>query len=91
MHAVVVRIKLDPARDEEAVTTLNEFVVPASRQAKGFKAGYWTRSADKASGVSVEIFETEADARAFADGAATPPGAPATLESVEVMEVMASA
>jgi hypothetical protein len=91
MHAVVVHIKLDPAREEEAVKMLHEVVVPMSKAAPGFTGGYWARSLDGASGLSVEVFDTEEAARAFADGATTPPGAPATIESVEVMEIMATA
>ena len=91
MHAVVVRISIDAARGDEAVKTLHAFVVPMSKQAKGFVSGCWVRSDDGTTGMSVEVFETEEDARAFAANVATPPGAPATVETVEVMEVTASA
>ena len=91
MYAVVVHIKLDPARGDEAVQMLHDVVVPNSKRAPGFNGGYWARSLDSATGLSVEVFETEEAARAFADGATTPPGTPATIVSVEVMELMASA
>jgi hypothetical protein len=91
MYAVVVHIKMDPARGDEAVQMLHDVVVPSSKRARGFNGGYWARSVDGATGLSVEVFETEEAARAFADGAAVPPGAPVTLVSVEVMELMASA
>jgi len=91
MHAVVVHIKIDPARGEEATKTLHDFVVPMSKRTQGFTGGYWARSLDGASGLSVEVFDSEETARAFADNVSTPPGAPATIESVEVMEIMASA
>ena len=91
MHAVVVRVNIDTARGDEAVKMLNEMVVPMSRQAPGFKAGYWTRSADGSKGWSIEVFESEPDARAFSESVKTAPNAPASIESVEVMDVTASA
>jgi hypothetical protein len=91
MHAVVVHLSIDPSRGDEAVQTLHSFVVPMATQAKGFNAGYWVRSDDGTKGMSLEVFESEADAREFAANASTPPGAPATIDSVDVMEVMAKA
>src|SRR5262245_31577590 len=91
MYAVVVRIKLDAARAEEAIAMLNEAVVPASKGAPGFQSGTWMRSDDASLGLSVELFDSEANARAFVAGARTPPGSPATIDTIEVLEVMASA
>jgi putative acetyltransferase len=91
MHAVVVRVNIDPSRGDEAVKTLHDFVVPIAKRTKGFTGGYWCRSEDGTKGLSVEVFASEADARAFAADLSTPPGAPATIESFEVMEVTASA
>jgi quinol monooxygenase YgiN len=91
MYAVVVHIDLDPARAEEAVMALHQAVVPMAKQATGFVGGYWMRSDDDRAGVSVEVFDTKANADAFAAGAVTPPGSPATISQVDVMEVMATA
>jgi hypothetical protein len=70
---------------------LNEAVVPMAKQAAGFRSGVWTKTADGTKGASIEVFESEKDARAYADAAQAPPDAAVTFDSVEVMEVMASA
>jgi hypothetical protein len=43
------------------------------------------------SGVSLMLFDSEENARAFADQFSVPPEAPVTLESVHVGEVVAQA
>ncbi|MEY2433914.1 MAG: hypothetical protein QOC92_3639 [Acidimicrobiaceae bacterium] len=91
MHAVVVRVSIDAERGDEALKNLNETVLPMARQSPGFKAGYWTRSPDGSKGCSMEIFESEKDAQAFSENLKMPPGAPTTLESIELMEVVGSA
>jgi hypothetical protein len=91
MHAVVVRVSIDPKRGDEALKALNDVVVPLAQQTPGFKAGYWARSADGSSGCSMEIFESEKDAQAFVGSLQMPPDAPTTIDSVELMEVVASA
>lgn len=93
MHALVVRVKIDPARLSEAEGMLKEQVVPMSRERAGFTGGYWLRSLDATHGMSIELYETEAAARAIADSApeSPPPDAAVTLEGFEVFEVMATA
>jgi hypothetical protein len=91
MHAVVVQVTIDNERGDEAIKTLNDTVVPMAQQSPGFKAGYWTRSPDGSKGCSMEIFESEKDARAFTEALQIPPGAPTTIDSMDVMEVVASA
>jgi len=48
MHAVVVRVSISDV--ETAQKGLEEIVVPRVKQALGFVAGYWTRSADGSNG-----------------------------------------
>jgi quinol monooxygenase YgiN len=92
MHALVVKVKIDPTRGDEAAQMLETQVVPMSRERPGFAGGYWLRSQDGTGGMSIELYESEAAARAVADSAAqAPPGAPVTLESFDVFEVMATA
>jgi hypothetical protein len=92
MHALVVRVKIDAARAEEARQLLENGVVPMSRQRPGFTAGYWLRGSDGARGMSVELYETEAAARAIADAPGDPPpDSPVTLEGFDVYEVVATA
>jgi hypothetical protein len=92
MHALVVTVRIDPARGDEARQMLETQVVPMSRERPGFTAGYWLRSQDGTRGTSIELYETEAAARAIADSAAqSPPDAPVTLDGFEILEVVASA
>lgn len=92
MHALVVRVKIDAARRQEAQAMLEEQVVPMSRERAGFTGGYWLRSPDGTRGMSIELYETEAAARAIADSAGeTPPNSPVTLDGFDVFEVIAAA
>lgn len=93
MHALVVRVKIDAARRDEASQMLETQVVPMSREGPGFTRGYWLRSQDGSRGLSIELYETEAAAQAIADSATEgpPPGAPVTLEGFDVFEVIATA
>lgn len=92
MHAVVVTVSIDPAQLEAADTALREQVVPRAASSDGFQAGYWTRGADQSHGLSMAVFDTEANANAASEmlGNATPPPG-VTIRSVEVREVVASA
>jgi heme-degrading monooxygenase HmoA len=87
MHAVVVRVRInDPERSEE---TLRNEVVPGVSQAPGFQAGYWTRDGDE--GLSMVIFDSEANARAGAERVPSMAPQEVTVQSVDVREVVASA
>ena len=62
--------------------------------ADGFVHGTWTRVEDGVSGRSMLVFKTEGDARVAAQSVLTegpPPGAPVSVRSVEVAEVVAEA
>ena len=92
MHAVVVRVKLNDA--EKATAFLREQIIPQVKQAPGLVHGYWTRADDGSNGQSMVVFESEEQAKAMAErisGEEGPPAEAATIESVEVREVVASA
>jgi len=54
MHAAVVRIKLDPARRDEAIKMLHEVRGAGGQGGPRVSVRHLVRSADDASGVSVE-------------------------------------
>ena len=92
MHAVVVRVTLNDR--EKATTFLREQIVPQVSQAPGLVNAYWTRSDDGGNGASMIVFESEEAAKAMAErigGGDGPPDEAATIESIEVREVVASA
>ena len=89
MHAVVVKVRIDDGANAEK--QLQETVVPRVKSAPGFVAGYWTRSDDGDSGLSMLVFESEEAAKAVAEviGAQVPYGV--TFVNAEVRRVVASA
>jgi hypothetical protein len=89
VHALVVRVSLSDA--ESARKTLTEQVVPAVSQSPGFVAGSWTWSDDQSNGQSMIVFESQAAAETVAERlrGLAPEGA--TVESIEVRQVVASA
>jgi hypothetical protein len=91
VHAVVVRVTVND--DERGRKMLAEEVVPRASAAPGFVAGYWTRSADDNSGLSMVVFESEDGANMAKQMILQGPPDPeaVTLEGVEVREVIAHA
>ena len=90
MHAVVVKVTIGDI--DAAAPELRERIVPAAKGAPGFVAGYWTRSDDGTSGVSMIVFDSEDQARAAAEMIqAAPMPETVTRDSIEVREVVASA
>ena len=89
MHAVVVKVSIGDI--EKAHVGLREQVVPRVSQAPGFIAGYWTRSDDGSSGLSMILFESEDAARGAAERIGTNLPDTVTLQNVEVRGVVESA
>ena len=94
MHGVIVQVTIDASGEEEARKMLHEVVVPQAKALAGFAGGTWLRALDGDGGRGVLLFESEEAARAAVErirSEGPPPGAPATLESVEPFEVLAQA
>ena len=93
MHAIVVNVNIDATRDAEATQMLNNVVVPTAKSLPGFISGQWLRNTEHTKGISFELYESEAAAKAALESRppGPPPGSPVTLVSVDVMEVAASA
>jgi hypothetical protein len=88
MHAVMVSVTInDP---EAATANLRNEIVPRVKQAPGFVAGYWV-GLEGAKGRGTMVFESEDAARAVAEQVGQQPGDAATIDSVEVGEVVESA
>jgi hypothetical protein len=91
MYAVVGRASLDHDRLDEIVATITSLIVPIMRARPGHVATYVCRSFDGTGGVALSVFQTREQADATASALAMPPGAPVRVESIEVLEVIASA
>jgi hypothetical protein len=89
MHAVVVKVKLPTGRTiEEGKQQLETLVLPMVRQNPGVLNGYWLAPPQGEEGLSVVLFDNEANARAALDRVQTPPDV--QLVHKEVREVVAS-
>jgi hypothetical protein len=91
MHAVLVSVRIEPDRADEAEKLLREQTVPRASSLDGFVKGYWARAADGTRGRGTLLFESEAAAEAATGQIQAPPGGPTTIESIEVFEVLAEA
>lgn len=89
MHAVVVDLAITEL--DADLTDLRDRVVPRLSEAPGFVTGYWTR---KGTGLSLIVFDSEEAANAGAERVKTTISevdAEATIENIEVREVVAHA
>jgi hypothetical protein len=88
MHAVVVNLTIN--EPEADLRALRDRVVPLVSQAPGFVTGYWTRRGS--AGLSMIVFDSEHTASAAAERLrSTMPDAVATLDNIDVREVVAHA
>ena len=88
MHAVLVKVRIDATRAEEALKGLQEHVVPQVKESRGFVRGTWFGDGP---GYGLLIFESEEQAQDMAGGIGSTPGAPTQVEEVGVHEVKAQA
>jgi hypothetical protein len=93
MYAVIGQVKLVSDRRDEALRMIKERGEAMVRGLAGSRGGYWARPLDGDIQHSFWLFDTEENARAAAAmfGKGPPPGAPATLVSVELCEVVGQA
>jgi heme-degrading monooxygenase HmoA len=61
MNARVAFFNIKPGRHEEAVTLFRDLVVPEARKQKGFEGGLLLTNAETGKGISIGLWETEAD------------------------------
>lgn len=97
MHAMIVTVKIDADRFEEAEQGLTEMVVPTVKAQPGFVRGTWVHHRAKSSGIGIVVYESEDAAKAamamFEQMRAAPESAndPVTVESAELYDVGAIA
>jgi len=94
MYARVITTQLQPGKADDATNLWREKIAPSLKQTKGFKGAYLFGDRNTGKGVTITLWETEADATAmdtsgqyqqsialFAQLLAAPP----TREQFEVM------
>ena len=94
MHGVIVQVKIDQNREDEARKVLQDVVVPSAKALTGFVSGNWLRELQGDRGISVLLFESAEAAQAAAEqirSQGPPPGVPVTMETVDAYEVLLQA
>ena len=61
MHARVVTVQIQPGKIDEAIGIYGDSVVPAAKQQQGFKGALLLTDPDMGKGISVTLWEAEAD------------------------------
>ncbi len=92
MHGVIIDVKVDPDREQEARDMLNNMVVPRARTHRGIITAYWLQDINGDILRSIQVYDTEENAKETAQRIGSqgpPPGAPVTLVSVNTYEVIA--
>jgi hypothetical protein len=89
MHAVIVKVTInDP---EKAVDNLRSQIVPRVKDAPGFVNGYWYGDGQTTGNATI-LFEGEDQANGFVEMVRQQPGeGAATIDDVQVHEVVAQA
>ncbi len=67
MYAVVAVFNLDTAWNEEQQCTVDEQLIPTTREVPGFISGYWMSDPAEPRTHVLTIWDTEEQARAFID------------------------
>ena len=96
MFARVTTLQAPPDRVDEGARMIQEGVIPAVRQQRGFRGGYWLGDRQTGKAIAVVLWEDEEAVRASEEAMAQSrsQGAQAigaTIQSVEVYEVIAQA
>ena len=61
MHARVSVFNVRQGKREEAINLFKDFVIPETKKQKGFKGGFLLTNPDTGKGISIGLWETEAD------------------------------
>ena len=64
MHARVSTVQIQPGKTDEAINIYRDSVVPAAKQQKGSKGMLLLTDASTGKGISIALWETEADMKA---------------------------
>jgi hypothetical protein len=93
MHAVLIEVDVSGVDRDRGLTALQEQIVPAVKAMSGFHSGIWLPGNDDGKGLSLTIWETEADAKVMADrfGIGSNPAMSAMVARCEIREVAATA
>ena len=93
MYAVLIEVDVAEVDEQKGLAMLRGHVVPAVQQLPGFKSGTWLPGNEAGLGLSLTLWESEADARGMVTHFGPDSDSPvaATVRRCEVREVAATA
>lgn len=93
MYAVLIEVDVSGVDRDPGLTALREQIVPAIKAMPGFQSGTWLPGNEDGKGLSLTLWDTEADARVMADrfGIGSNLAMSAMVARCEVREVAATA
>ena len=93
MYAVLIEVDVSGVDHDQGLTTLRDHVVPAITALPGFQSGTWLPGNEAGRGLSLTLWNTEAEAKVMADrfGIGSNPAMSAMVARCEVREVAATA
>jgi hypothetical protein len=93
MYAVLIEVDVTGVDRDQGLTALREQIVPAIKAMPGFQSGTWLPGNEDGRGLSLTLWDTEANAKVMADrfGIGSNPAMSAMVARSEVREVAATA
>ena len=93
MYAVLIEVNVTGVDRDQGLTALREQIVPAISAMPGFQSGTWLSGNQDDRGLSLTLWDTEANAKVMADrfGIGSNPAMSAMVARCEVREVAATA
>ena len=89
MFAVLAKVNVPGGDTPEHLKMLNEQVIPGTKSAPGFVAGYWLTPVND-DATALLVFKDEASAKAAAPKEGSGPG-DVTFKKIDIIEVVGSA
>ncbi len=93
MYAVLIEVDVTGVDPEAGMQALREQIVPTIKQLPGFQSGTWLPGNDDGKGLSLTVWDTEANAQTMAQrfGIGSSPTMSASIARCEVRQVAATA
>ena len=93
MYAVLIEVDDSGVDPDQGLSVLRQQIVPSIKAMPGFRSGTWLPGNEDGNGLSLTLWDTEANAAAMADrfGPGSSPTADASVVRCELPEVAATA
>ena len=93
MRAVLIEVNVEGVDEQAGLEGLRNHLLPAIRAMPGFVSGTWLTGNEQGHGLSLTIWETDEQAKTFADqfGPGSNPQAGASVERCEIRTIAATA